>query len=77
MKEGKSGGVEPEVDQVNTPGYTRQVSENGLVRHVEGSNVDIAEEFTESISTQSGYRANLKTIQTYDEMIGTLLDEVG
>lgn len=77
LKEGQFGGVEPDVDQVNTPGHTQPIAENGDVRQVEASTVDLAEEFTDSISTQSGYKANLKTIQTYDEMLGSLLDAIG
>lgn len=77
LKEGPFGGVEPDVDQVNTPGYIKQISENGEIREVEASNVDLAEEFTDLMLTQSGFKANLKTIQAYDEMLGTLLDTIG
>ncbi|MGD9332671.1 MAG: flagellar basal body rod C-terminal domain-containing protein [Desulfobacterales bacterium] len=38
------------------------------------SNVDLADEMTGMISTEIGYKANLTTIRTRDEMIGTLLD---
>jgi flagellar hook protein FlgE len=58
----------------------RPVTRNGSlteIQDVEASNVDLAEEFTDSIATQSGYKANLKTIQTHDEMLGTLLDIIG
>jgi flagellar hook protein FlgE len=37
----------------------------------------LAEELTEMIPTQAGYDANLKAIQTEDEMLGALLDTVG
>jgi flagellar hook protein FlgE len=77
LEEGRFGGVEPDVDQVDTPGYTKRIVDGGQIRDVEGSNVDLAEEFTDSIATQSGYKANLKTIQTNDEMLGTLLDIIG
>lgn len=77
LKEGSFGGVEPVVDQVDTPGTTKLIYESGQVREVEASNVDLAEEFTDSISTQTGFKANLKTIQAFDEMLGTLLDTVG
>lgn len=77
LKEGPSGGVKPEVDQDNTPGPTKPISENGVVGQVEASNVDLAEEVTDSISTQAGYKANLKTIQAYDEMLGSLLNTIG
>jgi flagellar hook protein FlgE len=77
LQEGQCGGVEPNVDQVNTPGTMKPISENGELLHVEASNVDLAEEITETVSTQAGFKANLKTIQAYDEMIGGLLDTLG
>ncbi len=77
FKEGFFGGVEPNVDQVNTPGFTKPIADNGELQTIEASNVDIAEEISESISTLSGYKANLKSIQVYDEMLGTLLDTLG
>ena len=77
LKEGQFGGVEPNVDQVNTPGLTKLISEDGEDRQVEASNVDLTEEVTDSIVTQVGYKANLKTIQTYDEMIRSLLNAIG
>ena len=77
LEAGRFGGVEPDVDQVNRPGYTKRIVDRGQLRDVEASNVDLAEEFTDSIATQSGYKANLKTIQTHDEMLGTLLDIIG
>ena len=77
LQEGTFGGVDSNVDPVDTPGYRKPIVEDGQTREVETSNVDLAEEITDSISTQSGYKANLKTIQTYDEMLGTLLDTIG
>lgn len=41
------------------------------------SNTDIAQEFTRQISAQHGFNANAKTIQTYDQTIGSLLDMMG
>jgi flagellar hook protein FlgE len=77
FKEGAAGGVSVDVSQVNTPGTTKQVTEKGRIKDVETSNVDLAEEFTESMSTRTGYKANLKTIRTHDEMLGNLLDTLG
>ncbi len=36
--------------------------------------VDLARETVNTIIAKHGFRANLKTIETADEMIGTLLD---
>jgi len=77
LQEGKNGGVEPVVDQVDTPGPSKLVSENGVIREVEASNVDLAGELTETIPTQTAYKANLKTIKTADDMLGSLLDAIG
>ncbi len=77
LKEGRFGGVEPDVSQVNASGHTQPIAENGGARQADASNVDLAEEFTESLSTQSGYKANLKVMQAYDDMLGNLLDMIG
>ncbi|WP_319525444.1 flagellar basal body rod C-terminal domain-containing protein [uncultured Desulfosarcina sp.] len=77
LQEGKNGGVQPVVDRVDTPGLPKLVSEDGVTREVENSNVDLAEELTETIPTQTAYSANLKTIQTADDMLGSLLDTIG
>ena len=77
IEEGPSGdGVHARVDIVNTPGYVKLVENDGAVQEVETSNVDLAEEIPDTISTKAGYKANLKTIQTIDEMIGSLLDTI-
>ena len=77
LKEGPFGGVEPDIDQVDTPGYPKQTVENGQIREVETSNVDLVEAIVDSTSSQSAYKANLKTIQTDDKMVGTLMDIIG
>jgi flagellar hook protein FlgE len=41
---------------------------------LEGSNVDIAEEFTNMIITQRGYQANARVITTADEMLNELVN---
>lgn len=41
---------------------------------LEGSNVDLATEMVDQIVNQRAFEANLKPIQTADEMLGTLLD---
>jgi flagellar hook protein FlgE len=38
------------------------------------SNVDLVDELTGMIPTEIGYKANVQTIRSRDEMIGTLLD---
>ena len=48
----------------------------GLLRsgHVEMSNVDLAEEFTNMIVTQRGFQASARTITTSDEMLSELVN---
>ena len=74
FQEGKNGGIEPVVDQVNTPGYIKETFRNDQVTEVETSNVDLAEELPEMMMTKSAYSANLKAFKTKDDMLGSLLD---
>lgn len=43
---------------------------------VESSNTDIARQFVDMISTTNAWKANVATIRTADEMMGTLIDTV-
>ena len=74
LNEREGGGVEATVQTVDTPGYSRDTYEDGERISVESANVDLAEELTETIPTTVGYKANLKSIQAWDEMLGNLLD---
>lgn len=67
-------GVKAQVDTVNIagPSATEQTGEGSEL--VELSNVDLAEEITDMNLNSNIYKANLKTLQTLDEMTGTLLD---
>ncbi|MBI4379048.1 MAG: hypothetical protein HY578_08140 [Nitrospinae bacterium] len=70
--EGKNGGVNTIVEKVNTPGYP--IPQTPGITAQETSNVDIAEEMTNLILAEKGFKANLKTIKAADENLGTLLD---
>ncbi len=75
MQEGANGGVKANIQEVDTPGYLKEtVNESGETVEVETSNVDLAEELTEMIPTKASYSANLKSAQTYHQMMGSLLD---
>ena len=67
--------VGTDIDQVNTPGIPYYDPSSQTMR--ETSNVDLAEEFTQMIPSQIGYKANLKMISAYDEMLGSLFDIFG
>jgi len=54
--------------------------QNGLGRlrqgYLETSNVDLASEMVDQITAEIGFKANVKTLQTADEMLGTIIDLV-
>lgn len=77
LKEGHAGAVEVDISVVDTPGPIVSVEENGGIVEKEMSNVDLAEEIPQTILVQTGVEANLKTLKTEDEMMGTLLDMLG
>lgn len=73
MSETQPRGVKATVDQVNIPGPTIfQESATGL-DPVELANVDLGTEIPELNLTSQLYKANLKTIETTEEMTGALL----
>ena len=67
-------GVSVEIRRIETPGHRRLVEEDGEWVEKEASNVDLAEEITQANLTRRYYQANLKPVQTVDEMLGSLLD---
>ena len=77
MKEGVNGGVEVEVNKVNTPGHRYQELEGDQMVEKETSNVNLEEELPDLMVTQRTYEANLKVLQTQDKMLGTTLDILG
>jgi len=65
-------GVKVSISQVDTPGDPLPPDEKG--NEQESSNVNLAEELVNLITTQHAFAANIKTITTEDEMRKTLLD---
>lgn len=74
MAETENGGVEATVDKVNSPGPVALRPTDKGQEEVELSNVDLAEEMPDMILNENLYKANLKTVQVENEMIGNLLD---
>jgi len=74
LNEDSTGGVTADIEQLATPGPVHTVIQDGVATEKEMSNVDLTQEIPEMIPTQRGYEANLKAIQTQDEMLGTLID---
>ena len=77
LKEGTNGGVQVDINRVNTPGHRYQDPESDQLIEKESSNVNLEEEVLEMMITQRTYEANLKVLQTQDKMPGTLLDIMG
>jgi flagellar hook protein FlgE len=47
---------------------------DGSTEQIEASNVDISKEAGEQIMASGNYKANIKVIQTQDEVLGTIID---
>ena len=74
FKETSPGGVAAMIDRVETPGVPKETIREDHAELVESSNVDLGEELTDMIPTQTAYTATLKTLKVQDEMMGSLLD---
>lgn len=72
----QSGGVFLESENAGKPNFN-DAGTNGagaiIANSLEGSNVDIADEFTKLIVTQRSYSANTKIVTTSDEMLQEVL----
>jgi flagellar hook protein FlgE len=77
LTEGENGGVKVDIHKIDTPGIPIEQLEGDNWVETETSNVDLTEEFGESIISQNAYNANLKTVKTQDEMLGSLMDILG
>ncbi len=67
-------GVQANVETVDSPGNIRLEETANGQEQVELSNVDLAEELPDSQLNARFYQANLKMVQTADEMTQNLLD---
>ena len=67
-------GVRAQVNTVDTPGAIdyRETSEG--LEPIELSNVELGHEIPELIVSSAMYKANLKTVETVNEMTGALLN---
>jgi len=77
LHEDHNGAVRVEISRDTSPGFRYDVVENNQEVEKETSNVDLAEEIPDLMITKRAYQANLKTIETQDEMLGSLLDIIG
>jgi len=72
----ESGGVFLESEDAGKPNFNDPETNGAgavIANSVEGSNVDIADEFTKLIVTQRTYSANTKIVTTSDEMLQEVL----
>ena len=76
MEEDAFGGVRVNIRRVETPGHPYEILEDGQPTTKETSNVDLTQEIPNLMIARRGYEANIKTIQTEEKMLGTLLDIV-
>lgn len=74
LEEGQTGTVSSRIQPVNTPGVMINQPDGSLE---ELSNVDLGQELVGMIPTQHGYQANLKALQTDEEMKDSILDLLG
>ncbi len=73
MEASAPGGVRAEVYRVDTPGAVIDTGDgSGELR--ETSNVNLARETGSLIVSKQGHKANLKTLQTCEEMTQTVID---
>ena len=77
LTEGRRGDVAVNIERIDTPGPIITEIEDGEKVETELSNVDLAEEIPQSIVAQRTYEANLKTIQTQDEILESVIDIIG
>ncbi len=75
--EGENNQVDTVISQSKQAGPLVEdpLSTDGSLKEL--SNTDIAEELVQQIASQHGFDANAKTIQIYDETVGSLLDIIG
>jgi len=70
----ESGGVRSAIQKDETAGPTILNNTGYGPAQLALSNVDLAEEAVNQILGQRGFEANIQTIKTADEMLGTILD---
>lgn len=84
LMEGRAGGVEVSISKPGSPEKGNGALEspplllsgNGTDEK-EPSNVDIAEEMVNMMTTEKFYSANTKMVQSRDDMLGTVIDMIG
>jgi flagellar basal-body rod protein FlgC len=76
MVEGRHADVKINTHEDHRPGPVNPEFGRHPLEAQQLSNVDIAEEMSQSVIAQRSYEANLKMLTTQDEMMGSLLDTI-
>ena len=77
LEEGERNEVTVDIEKIDTPGPVITEFQGDKEVERELSNVDLGEELPHSMSTQRSYEANLKVLQTQDEMLQSVIDIKG
>ena len=77
MVEGQNNSVEVEVSRIESLKPIVNEGTEGKIKEIENSNVELTEEIPQTIIAQRGYEANIKVIETREEMLGSILDIIG
>ena len=75
IKEGPNGAPTTSSSTDESSGPSRmELNQEGDLVEIEMSNVDLATEYVKTMESTQAIKANLKTIQTADEMLGELIN---
>jgi flagellar basal body rod protein FlgG len=74
LSEGAFGQVEARSEKIESPGPIVHERTGAGYELVELSNVELTEEIVSTLLSRRFFQANLKSVQTGDEMLGSLLD---
>ncbi len=75
IKEGPHGTPTADITVDLSPGPSRmELNQEGDLVDVEMSNVDLATEYVKTMESAQAIKANLKTIQAADELLGEVID---
>jgi flagellar basal-body rod protein FlgC len=77
LTEGAHSEIQVDIEKIETPGPIVSEIEDGEMVETELSNVDLVEEIPQSIIAQRSFEANLKSIQTQEETLDSILDIIG
>ena len=77
LEEGQNGEVETYVQEVDVTDIPVLNEETSADQRKDTPNVDIAKEMVHMMNAQSGYEANLRSLQAQEELQGSILDILG